>query len=221
MSDEQERDTAQIQMAHKRRGYHSPTRQRQAEETHQRMLTAAHTLLSQRGYAGTTLEAIAAKAEVSTKTVVAVFGSKVGILAEVLNPAGFGSPYQEMLGRLRAEADPARRVAVVAELTRHVYDTLSAELDLLRGVAGIAPELAEIAQTIERRRWHQQERLIEFLQERGVLRTSLSREAATDELWALTSFDLYRMLVLQRGWTPERYEHWLTQTLIGHLLDTA
>jgi AcrR family transcriptional regulator len=182
------------------------------------MLAAARALLSQRGYAGTTLEAIADEAGVSSKTVVAAFGSKVGILAEVLNPAGFGSPYQEMLAQLRAEADPYRRVAVVAELTRHVYETLSAELDLLRGVEGVAPELGDIAQTIEQRRWHHQERLIDFLQKRGVLRAGLSHEAATDELWALTSFDLYRMLVLQRGWPPEHYEAWLTQTLSGQLL---
>jgi AcrR family transcriptional regulator len=201
-----------------KRVYHSPTRQRQAEETRQRMLAAARALLMHQGYAGTTIEAIAAETGVSPKTVVAAFGSKVGILAEVLNPAGFGSPYQEMLAQLRAESDPYRRVAVVARLTRHVYETLSAELDLLRGVEGVAPELAEIAQTIERRRWHHQERLVEFLQERGVLRADLSHEAATDELWALTSFDLYRMLVLQRGWPPERYEAWLTHTLTVHLL---
>lgn len=211
-------DSDSASAAPERRAYHSPARQRQAEETRQRMLAAARKLLARHGYAGTTLEMLAEEADVSPKTVVAVFGSKRGILAEVLNPAAFGSPYRDMLAQLRAESDPYRRVAIVAKLTRHVYETLSPELDLLRGVGGVAPELADIAQTIEQRRWHYQERLIEFLQEREMLRADLSQATATDELWALTSFDLYRMLVLQRGWSPERYEVWLTRTLTGHLL---
>lgn len=201
-----------------RRGYHSPMRQRQAEETRQRMLTAARALIARRGYAGTTVEAIAEEANVSPKTVVAAFGSKRGILAEVVNPVAFGNPYQDMLARLRAESDPYRRVALVAHLTRHVYDTLSTELDLLRGIEIIAPEMAEIVQSVEQRRWSHQERLIVFLQERGVLRAGLTQAAATDELWALTSFDVYRMLVLQRGWLQDSYEAWLTQTLTEQLL---
>jgi hypothetical protein len=36
-------------------------------------------------------------------------------------------------------------------------------------------------------------------------------------VWALTSFDLYRLLVRERGWTAERYEAWLTQALIQRL----
>lgn len=218
MPDDQDHGAALAQGTQKRRGYHSPARQRQAEETRQRMLAAARALLARHGYAGTTLEMIAEEAGVSPKTVVAVFGSKRGMLAEVLNPATLGGPYQEMLEQVRAESDSSRRVASVAKLTRHVYETLSPELDLLRGVGGVAPELADIAQTIEQRRWHHQARLIEFLRERGVLRADLSRATATDELWALTSFDLYRMLVLRRGWPPERYEAWLTRTLTGHLL---
>lgn len=201
-----------------RRGYHSPTRQRQAEETRQRMLAAARALLARLGYAGTTVEAIAEEAKVSPKTVMATFGSKRGILAEVVNPVAFGSPYQDMLAQLRAEPDPSRRIALVAHLTRHVYDSLSIELDLLRGIEVIAPELAEIAQTVEHRRWGHQERLIVFLQERGVLRAGLTQAAATDELWALTSFDLYRMLVIRRGWLPDHYEAWLTQVLTEQLL---
>ncbi|HEX8036027.1 MAG TPA: helix-turn-helix domain-containing protein [Ktedonobacterales bacterium] len=173
---------------------------------------------SRRGYAGTTLEAIAEEAGVSPKTVVAAFGSKRGILAEVLNPAALGSPYQEALAQLRGESDPYRRVALVAHLTRHVYETLSGELDLLRGVGAVASELADIAQTIAERRWHHQERLVEFFQERGVLRAGLSRAEATDTLWALTSFDLYRMLVIQRGWAPEHYETWLTVVITGQIV---
>jgi hypothetical protein len=37
-------------------------------------------------------------------------------------------------------------------------------------------------------------------------------------LWALTSYDLYRMLVANQGWEPVRCEMWLARLLIDHLL---
>lgn len=59
-----------------------------------------------------------------------------------------------------------------------------------------------------------------FLHEQGVLRSGLSFEEATDVLWALTSYDLYRMLVVEQRWQPERYETWLAQLLVQHILSS-
>ena len=207
--------------ATEKRAYHSPMRQRQAEATRQHMVAAARALFRERGYAGTTVETIAAAAGVSPKTVTAAFGSKRGILAEMLDPSGFASPHQEVLTRLRAETIPARRIALAAELTRRVYEASPAEFELLRGAGAIAPELAEVAQQVEQRRWHQIERLVTFLHEHEALRAELSPTAATDEAWALASFDLYWMLVRQRGWSPQRYEAWLSAMLVGHLLSAS
>lgn len=201
-----------------KRVYHSPMRERQAGETRHRMLTAARELFQRQGYAGTTLEAVAEVAGVSSKTVAAAFGSKRGILAEMLDPSGFGSLHQGALAGLRAENDPTRRVVLAAELTRRVFEASSAEFALLRGAGAIAPELAEVAQQIEQRRWHQVERLVSFLHERSALRADLSPAVATDEAWALTSFDLYWMLVCQRGWSPQEYEAWLAGMLTRHLI---
>lgn len=207
--------------APRKRSYHSPARQRQAEETRQRIQVAARALLSQRGYAGTTLDAIAEEAGVSPKTVASVFGSKIGILAEVLNPAAIGSRFQQIIADLRADPDPYRRAALVAHLARRVYEMSPAEFELLRGAEAVAPELAAIAQNIEERRWHHQERFVAYLCETGVLRPDVSQTYAVDVTWALASFDLYRALVRQRRWPPERYEAWLTQALIGQLFKTA
>src|SRR5713226_9190968 len=85
-----------------KRPYHSRVRQRQAEETYQRLLAVARELFANRGYAGTTLEAVAEIAEVSPKTVSAVFGSKRAILAELINPGAFSTHVQQLLDELRA-----------------------------------------------------------------------------------------------------------------------
>jgi AcrR family transcriptional regulator len=85
------------QSGEEKRPYHSQVRQRQAEETRRHILVAARSLFESRGYAVTTLEAIAELAEVSPKTVTAVFGSKRVLLAEVINPEAFSTPVQQLI----------------------------------------------------------------------------------------------------------------------------
>ncbi|HEY4385770.1 MAG TPA: TetR/AcrR family transcriptional regulator [Ktedonobacteraceae bacterium] len=202
----------------KKRTYHSRVRQRQAEETRQRILEAARSLFESCGYAVTTLEAIAEVAEVSPKTIAAVFGSKHALLAEVINPDAFSTPVQQLIEELRATEDPSRRLSLVARLTRQAYEPLVSSLELLRTASAVAPELADLALQIEARRRQNQARLIVSLREQGTLHPGLSFEEATDVLWALTSYDLYRMLVVEQRWEPERYETWLAQLLVQHLL---
>jgi AcrR family transcriptional regulator len=201
-----------------KRSYHSQMRQRQAEETRQRILAAAGSLFASHGYAVTTLEAIAQIAEVSPKTIAAVFGSKRALLAAVINPDAFSTPVKLLIEELRATKDPPRQVSLVAQITRQAYEPLGSSLELLRTAGAVAPELADLAQQIEARRRQNQARLIVSLREQGTLHPGLSFEEATDVLWALTSYDLYRMLVVEQSWEPERYETWLAQLLVQHLL---
>ncbi|HEX6478090.1 MAG TPA: helix-turn-helix domain-containing protein [Ktedonobacteraceae bacterium] len=200
-----------------KRRYHSRVRQRQAEETRRRILAAARSLFESRGYALTTLEAIAEQALVSPKTVAAVFGSKRALLAEVINPVAFSTLFQQLIEELRTTEDPLRRLSLVAQITRQAYEPLVSELELLRTAGAVAPELADLAQQIEARRRQNQARLIAYLHEQGVLQHDLSYEEAADVLWALTSYELYRMLVVEQRWEPVRYEMWLAQLLIEQL----
>jgi AcrR family transcriptional regulator len=201
-----------------KRPYHSRVRQRQAEDTQRRIIAAARSLFASRGYAATTLEAIAEVADVSPKTLGAVFGSKRSLLAEVVNPQAFGTQVWQLIEEMRATEDPSRRLALVAQITRQAYEPLVNELELLRTAGAVAPELAELASLVEARRRENQARLVASLHEQGMLRLDLSLEEATDALWALTSYDLYRMLVVEQGWEPARYETWLEQLLLQQLL---
>src|SRR5438067_10629536 len=204
-----------------KRPYHSRVRQRQAEETRRHILAVARELFESHGYSATTLEAIAELAEVSPKTIAAVFGSKRALLAAVINPEAFSTPVKLLIEELRTTEDPSRQVSLVAQITRQAYEQLVSSLELLRTASAVAPELADLAQQVEARRRQNQARLIASLHEQGVLRSGLSFEEAKDVLWALTSYDLYRMLVVEQRWQPERYETWLAQLLVQHLLASA
>jgi AcrR family transcriptional regulator len=204
-----------------KRPYHSRARQRQAEETRQRILAAARSLFESHGYAATTLEAIAEIADVSPKTIAAVFGSKRTLLGEVINPDAFSTRVQQLIEEVGETEDPSRRLSLVAQITRQAYEPLASSLELLRTAGAVAPELADLAQQVEARRRQNQGRLIASLHEQGVLRPGLSFEEATDVLWALTSYDLYRILVVEQRWEPMRYETWLAQLLIQQMLEPS
>jgi AcrR family transcriptional regulator len=201
-----------------RRAYKSLTRQRQAHETRQRIVEATRQLLETEGYAGMTIEAVARQAEVSVQTVYAVFGSKTGILAELLNQTTFGADYEDTVRQTLEEKDPETRLRGAARIARQIHDARRAGFDLLRGAGVVAPELAQLEQERERIRYEREEAMIASLRDARRLRPGLSYRAARDILWMLTGSDVYRMLVRERGWSSLKYQDWLAETLVRSLL---
>lgn len=204
-----------------RRAYKSPTRQRQAHETRRRIVEATQQLLEAEGYAGMTVEAVARRAEVSVQTIYAVFGSKTGILAELLNQATFGADYEDTVRQTLEERDPETRLRGAARIARQIHDAQRAGFDLLRGAGVVAPELAQLEQERERIRYEREEAMIASLRDAKRLRPELSYRAARDILWTLTGGDVYRMLVRERGWSSQKYQEWLADTLVHSLLNQS
>lgn len=68
-----------------KRGYHSELRAAQARDTKRRIVAAAAELFVERGFGATTVDAIAAAAAVSRKTVFTAVGGKVELLALALD----------------------------------------------------------------------------------------------------------------------------------------
>jgi AcrR family transcriptional regulator len=203
------------------RPYHSPARRRQADATRQQILAATRTLLATRGYEDTTIDAIARAAGVAAPTVYAAFGSKRGIVAELIDHARFSPAYEAAVTAALATADPRQRLTCVARIARTVHEGERAEFDVLRGVGALAPELAALEREGEDRRREAQRVVIVALADGGHLRPGLAVEAARDLLWALTTSELFRLLVRERGWTPDDYERWLADTLASALLDPS
>src|SRR4051794_13662370 len=77
-------------VATKTRTYNSTRRSRQAAQTRAEILTAAIALFGENGWSGTTLAAIAARADVAVETIYAGFGSKKGLLRAALDVAVVG-----------------------------------------------------------------------------------------------------------------------------------
>src|SRR6266536_573618 len=202
----------------KKRLYKSLVRQRQAGDTRLRIVEATRQLLQSEGYAGMTVEGIAQRAEVSAQSVYAIFKSKTGILTELLDQSTFGPDYEDAVRRALSASDPEARLRLAAPIARQIHDAQSATFDLLRGAGVVAPELAKLEQQRERLRYERQQRMIISLRDAGRLRPGLDHGTARDIFWMLTGRDVYRMLVCERGWSSQKYQDWLADTLVRSLL---
>jgi AcrR family transcriptional regulator len=202
----------------RKRPYKSLVRQRQADDTRRRIVEATGRLLQNEGYDGMTIEAIAQRAEVSAQSVYAIFGSKTGILTELLDQSTFGNEYEEAVRQALSAKDPESRLRLAARIARQIHEPLSSAFDLLRGAGVVAPELAKLEQQRESLRYERQERMIISLRDAGRLPKGLSYATARDIFWMLTGRDVYRMLVGERRWSPQKYEDWLADTLARSLL---
>jgi len=193
-------------------------RQRQAGDTRRRIVEATRRLLESDGYARMTIEAIAQQAEVSAQSVYAIFKSKTGILIELLDQSMFGTDYEEVVQRTLSASDPENRLRLAAGVAKQIRSAQSAMFDLLRGAGVVAPELAKLQQQRERLRYKKEEGMISFLRDSGSLRPDIDHQTARDVFWMLTGGDVYRMLVHERGWSPQQYQDWLADTLVHSLL---
>jgi hypothetical protein len=72
------------------------------------------------------------------------------------------------------------------------------------------PELAQLWHQIAERRAANMRLFVADLATAAPLR--LDVDEAADIVWATNAAELYQLLVGQRGWTPQRYERFLTDT---------
>ena len=206
-----------------RRRYHSPLRAEQADGTRRRVLAAARELFLARGYAGTTVAAVARAAGVSPDTVYVSLGGKQGLLEGVLSMARYDpeDPTQRDQQHRRDEAgalaDPHQRLRRLVELSCETLARISPVHAVLRGAADGHPSAARLSARMLRLRLRvQAENLESYL---GTsLRPGLTLRQAAERYSALLSPELYHLLTVERRWSTRRYAAWVTGLLDHDLL---
>jgi hypothetical protein len=94
---------------------------------------------------------------------------------------------------------------------------LAPVLGILQQAAPAEPELAALWREIAERRAANMHRFVADLAAVATLRVDPGQ--AADIVWATNAPELYQLLVGQRGWSPERYEHFLADAWHRLLLD--
>lgn len=205
-----------------KRRYRSERRRDQAEQTRVRVLDAAREVFTEHGFDGASVNAVAEAAGVSPETVYARFGNKRALLGEVAQRAVRGDdplpvPQQEGPRRLRASTDQREQLGIFARDIVPRIERAGPVLFVVAAAAPAHPELAELLDRLHADRYRNLGLLLEALLANGPLR--LSRERATETVWALASPELHRLLTTQRGWSRRRYVAWFEQSLAELLLE--
>lgn len=202
-----------------RRAYSSSARAEAADETRARILASAKELFGKHGIDAVTIAEIAERADVAGSTVYAVFKSKEGILRTLMEQSLFGGRFQSAQEILAGISDPVEAIAKTSHVARVIYTSESSDLGLLRDLSGFSPALRKIEAEFERTRFEMQEDRLRRLFDAGRAKRHISFDEARRILWMYTSREVYRMLVIEGEWTPDRYEEWLAQTLIAGLVE--
>lgn len=207
-----------------KRRYDSRRRREQAEATRLAILEAAHTLFERRGYAATTIAAIAAEADVATKTVYLAFETKSGILRALWNrrlragrdevPVAEQEWYREVL----KELDPERQLRLNARNSRATKLRIASVLEVIQGAAPLDPDIAALWKRIQTEYHSNQWMIVASLAEKGALKPGLDVEQGADLLWTINHPALWHLLVGHRGWSPDSYERWTADLACSELL---
>jgi AcrR family transcriptional regulator len=198
--------------------------QARTRRTRAAVVEAARDLFAERGYTATTIEAISDRSDTPQATVYRLFASKLGILKAVLDVSIAGDDEAvAMLDRPQVRAlledpDPHSQVAAFAALLRELMARTAPVHRLLADAARSDPEAASLLGEVARQRQQGQQRVARSLARSGGLRAGLRERDAADVIHALASPEVYSLLVLDRGWSGERYEQWLTAILSDQLL---
>jgi AcrR family transcriptional regulator len=212
------------------RRYRSVLRAAQAQDTRRRIVEAAAGLFVERGYAGTTVKAVAAVAQVAPETVYATFGGKKKLLEEVIETTILiwrGSLAPDERAR---EESPWGQIARLptAHDRLHAWIAFSEQIlahtspihSVIRGAMGSEPAARDLhAQLLADRRHAMQDLMSELLG--ADLRPGLSVEEATESFLAVASPEMYELLRNDLGWSAERWIEWLTRLLGNELLGSA
>jgi len=201
-----------------KRTYNSKSRLAQSQKTKNRILVSAKKLFESKGFEKITIEEIAQRALVSSPTIYSIFQSKKGILLALMDNALSPEQHASLVEQGRNEKSPRRRLEITARISRQLYDAEKTQLNLLRGALVLDPEFKELEIERERRRYKRQEKTIKMMAKEKVFDERISVSKIRDILWAFTGRDIYRMLVLERGWSSDEYEKWLGKLLIQTLL---
>jgi AcrR family transcriptional regulator len=196
-----------------KRRYDSSRRQEQAQENRRRIVAAAQALFVDKGYGRTTIADVAGAAGVATETVYAAFRNKPTLLHRAWDVAVGGDEHDvHLLDRpemraVLAEPDLVTRLARLAAVNTAIMRRTAPLLRALRGAAASEPAAAALVAEADGARLAAM-----GVHAAGVARTgqlAVGEEECRDVLWSTTDGTLWHRLVVERGWTDDRYATWL------------
>ena len=201
-----------------RKPYDASARRREAALSRRRTIDVAHELFLEQGYAATPLRQIAERAGVALPTLYAAFGNKRALLFAVFEAARHEAAIRDEEPDVPLERERPLTAARIAHRVRVTREGGAPVARIIDKAGAAHAEVAELWLELQRDRYERMAALANALHEVRLLRPELTVCDAADVLWTVTSNEVYGLFVLDRGWSPARYEQWLTETLAATVL---
>jgi AcrR family transcriptional regulator len=206
----------------RRRSYDASRRREQARQNRTRIVETAERLFLRDGYSATTVQAIAAAAGVSADTIYKSFGGKAGLIRAIRDRVLEGEgpvPAERRSDDIQErESDPRTIMRAWGGFVAELAPRGSPILLLIRDAAAGDAEVRALRDELDADRLRRMTANARRLRDAGHLRPGISLDHAADILWIYSSPELYELLVLRRGWTPERYGRYVADAMINALL---
>lgn len=202
----------------KKRRYRSEARVAQALDTKLRIIDSGKKLFSKYGIDQVTIDDVAKDAQVSAPTIYALFQSKAGLLKALTEHALFNQSFLKLVENVQRLTDPVAILKMTASIACAIYETEKAEMGLIRGASYFSSDLKKIEAELESIRLTMQEARCKLIVAKKAIKPGLDLPTVQDIMWMYTSRDVYRLLVIERGWGVAKYESWLSSSLITTLL---
>jgi AcrR family transcriptional regulator len=184
--------------------------------TKAQIASAARALFATQGYVGTTIAAIAEAADIPAPTFYSAFGGKAAILQAIAWGVAGTLDIDRAHEQALAQPDPRDGLRRAANIQRRQFEQMYDVIDIYQEAARTDPDIARDIQAIAANRERAFRRHLEAIATR--LAPSLSVDEAVTIYLALVLPEVYRTLVIEGGWTSDRYEEWLAGALITQLL---
>jgi AcrR family transcriptional regulator len=204
------------------RKYSSAVRDEQAALTRSRILEAASELFLQHGYARTTMQDIAERAGVARDTVHAAMGTKAQLLTALVDrrlvpdDSVANVTHRPEAQAIKNEADQRKQIELFAEFITRVSARIRPIAEVLRTASAVEPEMAQVADEMDRYRMKNMQTYAAWMARRGPLR--VGRKRAGEIMFTLASPDVGRMVCDKLGWSQAEHARWLADSLIRTLL---
>jgi TetR/AcrR family transcriptional regulator of autoinduction and epiphytic fitness len=202
-----------------KRRYDASRRRMRAQDTKRAIVQAAHQLFVERGYSGSSMDAIAGQAGVAVETVYATFRNKRAVLARVMDVAIVGDEAPiALLDRtsvqsVRGTKDQRTQIEMFSHGIRQIMERAGPIFQVMRGAAPADPEIAQLLKGYLDKRREGMQFFVDALLSNGPLRPGLSLAEAVDTVWTISSSEVHHLLTGDRGWEGDRYERWLVESL--------
>jgi AcrR family transcriptional regulator len=205
----------------KKRRYNSPRREQQAQLTRAAIIDAAQQLFIEDGYGVTSIQAIAEAVGVSEQTIYAHFENKASLLWAAIVHAVVGEGedsttafQKDFVQAVQSEPDPQRRSQMLIQASRQSWERGAADLEVvLVRAADADPRLSEMAEKAAEGRLEANRKALRLVLGNHRLKSGVEFDEVAELIWALDSPQVYRALVRDRGWSPEKYEHWIVRII--------